>query len=207
MINKIVQKGEELSCIAAWLSGITLFGSAVMISVEVVLRKLFSISMGGADEISGYAMAVSCSWAFAYALYRKAHIRIDVFYIKLPQWARHLLDLSALVLFAIYMVVFGWFAFQVFLISFTKGSTANTPLHTPLWIPQFVWVVGLILFTLSIFLLLAGAIYNLLRGNFKIAQKLCGATSLEEEIEEETIVSPKNEPDIGLETAVTGGTQ
>ena len=199
MINTIVQRGETLSRIAAWFSGILLFGTAIMISVEVVLRKVFSMSMGGADEISGYAMAVSCSWAFAYALYRKAHIRIDVLYVRLPHWSRYLLDLSALVLFAIYMVVLSWFSFQVFLISFVKGSTANTPLHTPLWIPQFVWVVGLILFTSSVFLLIAGTIYNLLHRNFGMAQKLSGATTLEEEIEDETVSAPSHK------TAMSGG--
>lgn len=199
MINKLVQNGETISRIAAWISGVLLFGTAVMISIEVVLRKVFSISMGGADEISGYAMAISCSWAFAFALFRKAHIRIDVLYVKMPKSARYLLDIFSLVLFAIYMVVFTYFSFHVFLISFVKGSTANTPLHTPLWIPQSIWVVGLIIFTLSIFLLLAGTIYNLLSKNFNMAQQFSGVTTLEEEIEEETVVAQP------LETALTGG--
>ncbi len=201
MINTIVNRGEMISRIAAWISGALLFGTAILITIEVLLRKMFSISMGGADEISGYAMAVSCSWAFAYALFRKSHIRIDLFYIRLPHGVRYLLDISALVLFAIYMVILTYFSFHVFLTSFIKSSTANTPLHTPLWIPQAVWVAGLIIFTLSIFLILTGTVWNLLKKNYGLAQKLSGATTLEEEIEEGTVRPPTPE------TILTGGSK
>ena len=201
MVQRIFQKGEMISRLAAWISGVLLLCTAVMISIEVVLRKLFSISMGGADEISGYTMAISCSWAFSYALFRKAHIRIDVFYVRLPRVLRYLLDVSALALFAVYMVILSYFSFQVFMISFSKGSTANTPLHTPLWLPQSIWVVGLVLFTLSILIVLAGTIHSILKKDYTTAQKLSGATTLEEEIEEESAGTS------GLEFAAEGGHQ
>ncbi len=199
MLNTIVNKSEIISQVAAWVSGAILFGTSILITVEVILRKVFSYSMGGADEISSYAMAISCSWAFAYALFRKAHIRIDVFYIRLPHFMRYALDIFSLILFGIYMAIFSYFGFHVFLTSFLKGATANTPLHTPLWIPQLIWVLGLVGFTLSIFLILSGTIYNLLHKKFSLAQELSGATTLEEEINEECIV-PKE-----LEAGLAGG--
>lgn len=178
----------------AWVSGFVLLGISILITVEVVLRKVFSFSMGGADEISGYAMAVSCSWAFGYALFRKAHIRIDILYVKFPRWFRHTLDILSLVLFGIYMLVLTYFAFHVFLISFVKGSTANTPLHTPLWIPQLIWVVGLVGFTLVILIILTGTIFNLIQKRYDMVQKIAGATTLKEEIEEETVTPPQLAP-------------
>lgn len=184
MIKKILDKGETISQVGAWVSGCILFGISILITIEVILRKVFSISMGGADEISGYAMAISCSWAFAYALFRKAHIRIDVLYVKFPQSVRYILDIASLVLFGLYMSVFSYYSFQVFLTSFSRNSTANTPLHTPLWIPQLIWASGLIMFTITIYLLLAGTITHLIRKDGTAAQQLSGATTLEEEIED-----------------------
>jgi TRAP-type C4-dicarboxylate transport system permease small subunit len=195
MINKIIDKTEMASRMTAWISGFILLGVSVLITVEVVLRKVFSFSMGGADEISGYAMAVSCSWAFGYALFRKAHIRIDILYVKFPRWLRHALDILSLALFGFYMLILSYFAFHVFLISFVKSSTANTPLHTPLWIPQLIWMVGLAGFTLSILVILAGTIFNLVQKRYDIVHKLVGASTLEEEIEEETGMPLPLDPD------------
>jgi TRAP-type C4-dicarboxylate transport system permease small subunit len=194
MIKKILDKGETISQAGAWVSGCILFGISILITIEVILRKLFSISMGGADEISGYAMAASCSWGFAYALFRKAHIRIDVLYNKFSQSFKNTLDIASLSLFGIYMSILSYYAFQVFLTSLNRHSTANTPLHTPLWIPQLIWASGLILFTLSIYLILAGTIVHLLRKDAIAAQRLSGATTLEEEIEDGIV---------GTETAKT----
>lgn len=200
MIKKILDTGESLSQIGAWVSGAILLGVSILISVEVILRKVFSISMGGADEISGYAMAASCSWAFAYALFKKAHIRIDILYMKFPQTVKYALDIFSLVLFGIYMTVLSNYALQVFLTSLSRNSTANTPLHTPLWIPQLIWASGLVLFTLAIYLILIGTIIYLWSSKEIEAQQLSGTTSLEDEIEESIIgVETENaEPAGGL---------
>jgi TRAP-type C4-dicarboxylate transport system permease small subunit len=201
MVQTILKQSEMIAKIFAWISGFLLVGTAVMISVEVILRKVFSVSMGGADEISGYAMAISCSWSFAYALFRKAHIRIDVIYVKLPRTVRYALDICALALFATYMVVLTYFSFFVFQTSFIKSSTANTPLHTPLWVPQFIWLFGLLAFTIAILIILLGTIYNMLRKNYSASLALSGVSTLEEEIEEETVGSRQ------LEAVSAGGSK
>lgn len=186
-MNTILNTSSSISQVGAWVSGCILLGTSVLITVEVILRKLFTLSLGGADEISGYALAASCSWAFAYALFKKAHIRIDVLYVKFPQIVRNILDIASLILFGIYMSVLSYYAFEVFLISWSKNSTANTPLHTPLWIPQLIWALGLISCALAIYILLFATVSHLLRGDFNKMRQLSNPTTLEEEIEEGTI--------------------
>lgn len=185
-MNKLLNIGENLMTWASWIAGSMLFGSAVLIAVEVTLRKGFSISMGGADEISSYAMAISCSWAFGFALFRKAHIRVDVLYVRMPKSVRYVLDILSLVFFGIYMVVLTYYAYGVLSTTITRHSVANTPLATPLWIPQGLWFIGLCSFTLTILLLLVGTLYFMAKGDFDRALQLTGASTLEEEIEEET---------------------
>jgi TRAP-type C4-dicarboxylate transport system permease small subunit len=163
-----------------------LFATAVLIAVEVTLRKVFSLSMGGADELSSYALAISCSWTFGFALFRKAHIRIDVLYTRLPRPLRHFLDLASLALFALYMLMLSYFAFFVLHTTIQRQSVANTPLATPLWIPQSLWYAGIVGFTLTTLMILAGTVYHLISGNPGEAERLSGASTLDEEIEEGT---------------------
>ncbi|NNK57491.1 MAG: TRAP transporter small permease [Desulfofustis sp.] len=181
---RLLDKSEKLSQVAAWCSGLLLFLASVMIAIEVVLRKAFAFSIGGADELSSYALAISCTWGFSYALFRKSHIRIDVLYSKMPGTGRAILDLLAYGLLAVYIVTLSYFGFLVLKTSVIKHSVANTPLATPMWIPQMLWLLGLFWFGLMIFVILGTTCYCRFRGNRELAEKVAGISTLDEEIQE-----------------------
>ena len=164
-----------------------------MIAIEVVLRKAFAISIGGADELSSYALAISCTWGFSYALFKKSHIRIDVLYCRLPGKGQAFLDLLAYGLLAFYIVTLSYFAFLVVKTSVIKNSAANTPLATPLWIPQTLWLLGLFWFGLMIFIILAATLYFRPRGHPLLAAKVSGISTLDEEIQETADVTIERE--------------
>jgi len=67
-----------------------------MIAVEVLARKLFTVSLVGADEISGYVLAVSITWGASLAIVRRAHVRIDLLHNRLPSLWAGVLDILAL---------------------------------------------------------------------------------------------------------------
>ena len=53
--------------------------------------------MGGADELSGYALAISSAWGFSSALLSRSHIRIDTVYVRIKSiGVRAMLDLISL---------------------------------------------------------------------------------------------------------------
>ncbi len=180
----ITAKIEKISQIAAWCSGGLLFLASIMIAVEVVARKAFAYSIGGADELSSYALAISCTWGLSYALFRKSHIRIDVLYCRLPKIFRCSLDFVAHILLGGYIAILCYFAFFVLHTSIIKHSAANTPLATPLWIPQSLWFGGLLWFGFSIAMILAGTIYHRLKGESTQADALSAIATLDEEIQE-----------------------
>ncbi len=184
-MNRLLTLTEKIATAAAWASGVVLLATAFLIAVEVTLRKGFAISMGGADEISSYALAICCSWTMAFALLKKSHIRIDVLYVRLPRAIQHILDLFSLALFGLVMIVLTRYAYLVVKTSFVKKSIANTPLATPLWIPQGLWFLGLAAFTATILVLLAATVSALLRRDVQRARELYGASTLDEEIDEE----------------------
>ena len=184
MMLQLLDKSAKISQVAAWCSGLLLFLASIMIAVEVVLRKAFALSIGGADELSSYALAISCTWGFSYALFKKSHIRIDVLYSRMPGKGRALLDFLAFGLLAIYIFTLSYFAFLVVKTSVIKHSAANTPLATPLWIPQTLWLLGLFWFGLMVFVILAATCYYRLAGAPDRASAVSGISTLDEEIQE-----------------------
>ena len=135
---------------------------SIMVCAEIILRKVFNQSLQGVDEYGGYALAVTSAIGFAYAFYEGAHIRIDVLVRRMPQSLR---ILSALVAHLSLLVVAGLFAKYAVLLtieSWEIDAFANTPLRTPLYIPQAIWAGGMCLFFVALlvrlFMIIEGAV-------------------------------------------------
>ena len=82
-----------------WFGGALILLAAVLIGIDVLMRKFLARSIGGADELAGYALAIGTAWGLGAALIDRAHIRIDSLYGLFPRKLRLLLDFAALVLF------------------------------------------------------------------------------------------------------------
>src|SRR3954447_4600959 len=59
---------EVVSLWMARIGGLMLLGASVVITVEILLRKLFFLPFSIGTELSTYALAISGSWSFSYAL-------------------------------------------------------------------------------------------------------------------------------------------
>ena len=81
-VSKYIIATREFVCRSATymgtLSGIMLFLGSLFVTSEVITRKYFGFTSKGTDDISGIILAWASSWAMAYALYRKGHVRVDV---------------------------------------------------------------------------------------------------------------------------------
>jgi TRAP-type C4-dicarboxylate transport system permease small subunit len=131
----------------------TLFGGiflllAVVVTVETIARKVFNVSLQGADELGGYALAVGSTIAFSLALMGRAHIRVDVFHERFPRRMQSALNWLSIVSMAGLAAFIAWVAFKVIADTLAYGSTAQTPWATPLIWPQGVWYAGLVVFAL-----------------------------------------------------------
>lgn len=159
--------------------------AAIVIGIDIAMRKLFSLSIGGASELSGYVLAISSSWAFALALLDRAHIRIDSLYVLLPTRICALLDILGLVVMLAFVGLLTVQAWHVFYQSFNYGSRALTPIATPLEYPQFLWVVGLIYFLVVIVLLLLRATHAFVTGDIATVQRIAGSRTSQQDLEDE----------------------
>lgn len=138
----------------AVLAGIALLATVVLILVEIVLRQTPAGSLGGADEISGYVMAGVSTWGFGFAVTERAHVRIDILQMRLRPAASALFDLIALASLSAVALVVTVQSWGVLATTLERGSRANTPLATPLWLPQSIWFAGWLWLTLVSLLLL-----------------------------------------------------
>jgi TRAP-type mannitol/chloroaromatic compound transport system permease small subunit len=166
----------------AWFGGALLIAAALLVGVEVVIRRAFSMSVGGADELAGYALAISTSWALAFTLLERAHIRIDSLYIHLPVRLCALLDIAGLALLTGFLALITWYGYGVFQTSWTLGARSMSPLGTPLMVPQLLWVSGLVMFLAIALLLLVRALTALIAGDLAAVRRLVGSRTLREEV-------------------------
>jgi TRAP-type mannitol/chloroaromatic compound transport system permease small subunit len=181
-LDPLLGLARQIARVGAWFGGVLLIAAALLVGVEVVIRKAFSISVGGADELAGYALAISTSWALAFALLERAHIRIDSLYVHLPVRLRALLDIAGLVLLIGFFALITWYGYGVFQTSYTLGARSLSPLGTPLMVPQLLWVLGLAMFLAIAVLLLIRALVALITGDLASVRRLVGSRTLREEV-------------------------
>ena len=172
--------------VSTWISGVALVLCAALVALEVVLRKAFSYSIGGVDEITSYVFAIGVAWSLAFTLLGRAHIRIDLVYARLaPAW-RSSLDLMALASLLVVSGMLLWQAAATAMTSFEIGARSNTPLGIVLWVPQSLWVAGLAFFVAVIVALMAKATRMLARGQHRHIAGIIGIRTVDEEIRDET---------------------
>ena len=176
---------RRLTQCGLWFGGALVLLAALLIGVDVVLRKFFARSIGGADELAGYALAIGSAWGLAAALLERAHIRIDSLYMLLPSWFRVALDLAGLALLIVFFALVSWHGSGVVMQSWTSGSRSQSDLQTPTVIPQLIWLAGLLVFVLIGLLLLAMALARLRGGDLAGVARLIGTRSAQAEVEDE----------------------
>jgi TRAP-type C4-dicarboxylate transport system permease small subunit len=139
---------EHIEGVLAWVFGTIFIALAFVVTVETLARKLFNISLQGADELGGYSLAVGSTIAFSLALMGRNHIRVDVFHEMFPRRLQAFLNWFAIVSLAAFGIFVAWVATKVVADTLQYGSTAQTPWATPLIWPQSVWYAGLVIFAL-----------------------------------------------------------
>ena len=139
---------ERVEGVLANIFGAIFLLLSVVVVVETVSRKVFNVSLQGADELGGYALAVGSTIAFSLALMGRNHIRVDVFHEKFPRGVQAALNWLSIASLAVLGVFIAWIALKVLGDTRSYGSTAQTPWATPLIWPQSVWYAGLVIFAL-----------------------------------------------------------
>lgn len=165
----------QISRLAAYAGGAGLLIVAGLVVFEIFARRMLGFAITGVDELSGFAYAVAMAWGFAFTLFDRAHIRVDVVYVRLPKVVQRVLDVVALLALLGLMAFLSLRALALLEKSLRLNAVSNSPLQVPMWIPQSLWLAGLAFFVLCLFVLSLRAVIALLRGRLDIVEAIAHA--------------------------------
>lgn len=176
------QRGSRLAALGG---GLLILAAAVLVSVDVILRKFFSVTVGGADELSGYALAIGSTWSFAFVLLNRGNVRIDALYQLLPQALAAVCDMLALIALLGFVSVVTWHGSGVLAQSWQLGARSNSALAVPLAVPQALWWLGYAAFVVCALVLLLRGALSFIAADWSDVNRLMGARSIQEEADDE----------------------
>jgi TRAP-type C4-dicarboxylate transport system permease small subunit len=184
-VRRLHRLAESIASAGALVGGILLLVAAIIIGIDILMRFAFARSIGGADELSGYALAIATAWGLSFTLVHRAHIRIDSLYELFPAWVRAALDVLSLVAFLLFMGLTTWSAWGVLAQSGTSSARSISALATPLVVPQAAWFAGFVFLMLVLLLLLVEAVSAWAKGDLLAVARLIGSKAVTEEVQEE----------------------
>lgn len=182
MLDRLLVGAHALSRAATWMGGAMMMATAFVVTFDVVMRKVAGFSLEGADELSGYAFAISTSWAFSLGFLQRANVRIDGIYLLAPTRTRAILDfvaLAALSLFLACLLRSGWY---MWLDNYQYDSRSITSWRTQIAYPQAAWLLGWLWFAVVIVLVFLRCLLAVAQGRPEDVVTVAGVRTLAEEV-------------------------
>ncbi len=136
---------STLSIVGAILAGIIFAMMSFLVVTEVVLRATVNESTRVASEYSGYALATMIYLSLGFTFREGAHIRISFLNDRLPNKLRRLVEFLLAAFAAVVTSVAILAVWEMARTSYERGTIAYTVARTPLYIPQGVILVGLVI--------------------------------------------------------------
>jgi TRAP-type mannitol/chloroaromatic compound transport system permease small subunit len=109
--------------IAAWV----MLALVLLMSVNVLLRYLFSVGSVAAQELEWHLMSPIVLIGMAYALLRDGHLRVDLIYVKLPERARLVVNLIGSLIGMVFSALVIWLAWKYVLQSYAIDEGSPDP--------------------------------------------------------------------------------
>ncbi len=151
-IARLERAVARLAKATAWLAGAILILMIGHVLLEIGLRALFATSTFVLDEFVGYGVAAVTFLSAGYAFQEEALIRVSLLLDatrRRPRFRRWLELASAGTAAAVLWFVAWYFARSVAR-HLERGSASETVAQVPLWIPEGLMLLGLIVLCLRI---------------------------------------------------------
>lgn len=140
-------------------AAICVFTIAFSVVTEVIVRS-FGASLPGVIEVATFALVGASFLSLADTFRHNIHIRITVLTQHLPQRMQRRAELGSLAVAALITVWLGCWAVDLAMEAYRYDDKSNGLLAIPLWIPQGMMALGIVLMAVS----LIEEFVNVLRG-------------------------------------------
>ncbi len=182
MERKMIDSLRAINRGVALVVGFGLLLCAAFVLTDIIMRQI-GRSLGGTEEIAGYAMALATSWGMSYTLLELGHARIDLLRSKFQSFWRALFDVFSMIVMSGVVITIAIKAWPVLERSLTNGSRANTPLETPLAWVQLPWFAGWVWFALMSTLTTLAVLSLLLKRRHEETEAIAGAFAEQETLQ------------------------
>ena len=132
MINFIDRLTNRAGLLAAWM----FFAIGMMITYEVVMRKVFNAPTVWADEMARFFQIWAVYLASAYVLKHRQLITVELFSSALHDKTGRLFDFFTLAIIAIFCSVALWYGSAIVYESIEQGRNTSTMLGVPKWMTE-----------------------------------------------------------------------
>ena len=132
-----------------YAAGIAIVAIAAAILAQIIGR-LFGVNLFGMVEVATYAMVAATFIALPYTLVTGGHIRILFVVAPLRPGPRRWVEVGCHALALAFVVYFFYYCADLTLDSYRKGARAQGMLAAPLWVPQSLMTLGILLFALAL---------------------------------------------------------
>lgn len=149
MLEKLIAYLKNISSVVSAASVIIL---VILIVSEIIARTFFSYSFLVIDELSGYLMLICVFWGLVYSFDSGSFVRVEFMYEKYRGLTKKIADVILSLVIMAYGIILNYVVFKLVRTSYELNSTSPTILEAPLYIPQAMMFLGLLVFNLYLIL-------------------------------------------------------
>ncbi len=136
--------------VSGTIAGLGMLLLTILVTAHVAARRFLESPFVFTEEYSGYLQVLIVFFGLAYTLRVGGHITLDLLVERLPMGLRRHVTIVTTVVGLLFIIVLAFSALLFVSDSFQKGTIAPTPRMTPLWIPQAVVLLGLVLLAVQL---------------------------------------------------------
>jgi TRAP-type C4-dicarboxylate transport system permease small subunit len=136
--------------LCAWVCCAGLVAMMAMTSCEVFTRAVFNYSFQVTDDLGGYLLVAITFLSLSVCQVRHAFHRIEFVQARLSPRGRAWSNLVFTVIAILFVATVAWQLCTFELNAWRNGDVAPTMLAAPLWIPQFVMPLGMLILLFSL---------------------------------------------------------
>jgi TRAP-type C4-dicarboxylate transport system permease small subunit len=139
---------DRLYDAAGVLAAFFLVGTLTMV-IAGIAGRLLNFNVPGTDAYAGYCMAAAGFLALAHTLKRGEHIRVTLILNALRGSSRKALEVWSLGFASLLSTVMAYYSCRLVWQSLDFNDVSTGVDATPLWIPQLVMAVGMVVFAIA----------------------------------------------------------
>ena len=141
---------DEASLRMAQVAVVALVTIMVLVTVEVLLRKLLGISTRIAHQFSAYLIVALLFFGIAETLRVGKHLRVTVLFDRLHPKIRSVLYKASLLIAIVFILFLLWAATGLVVTSYGRGAMTEGLVRIPEFIPELFIPIGLFFFVLQL---------------------------------------------------------